>query len=203
VTVSNGDILKVVIEFNLPNGTIGQNVYYFRAQLAAAQADQTVLNNLETWVEALYANLEPQIVSSVTFNDMVVDVVAWDGTKWETTYHVGTEDLDITPTSAAEALPNQVSPFATFNTERPKSKGRKFCAGFGETSTVGSILAAGALADMVAFATDALDNIVIGLFNDLIPGIVRKGVNEFLDYLSATVTNVVGTQRRRRPGVGI
>lgn len=203
MTVSNGDVIKLVVEGLLEDGTIAQNVFYLLAELAAPQADQSVLNALETWVESAYAEVLGAMVDDLTFNDIVADVIEWNVDKWETTYHIGTEDVDLTPTSTFDAFPNQVAPFATFNTIRPKSKGRKFLFAFADDTALGSYLTAGTVTAIVDFATEVLTTIVLGPFNELVPGIVRTGVNQFLEFQSAVVTNVVGTQRRRRPGVGI
>lgn len=203
MTVTNNDILKLVVEGVLPDGSIAQNVFYLLAELAAPQADQTVLNALETWVEAAYTELIGTIVDDVTFNDITCDIIEWVVDGWETSYHVGTEDVDLTPTSTDDWLPNQVSAFATFNTERPKSKGRKFTFGFSELSMSGSYLSAGTVTAMVDFAAEILTTITLAPFNTLTPGIVRTAVELFLPFTSAVVTNVCGTQRRRRPGVGI
>lgn len=203
MTVTNGDILKLVVQAVLDDGTIAQNVFYLIANLAAPQADQSILNALETWVEDAYDNLDGEIVDDTTFDDIVCDIIEFVAGKWETSYHVGTEAIDVTPTSIADPLPNQVAPFATFNTTRPKSKGRKYLFSFGEDTVSGSFLNAGSVTNMVAFAADILSTITLAPFNTLVPGIVRKGVDSFLEFQSATVTNVVGTQRRRRPGEGI
>lgn len=203
MTVTNGDVIKLVVEAVLGDGTIVQNVYYLLAQLAAGQADQSVLNALETYVEAAYAEVISYLSDTVTFNPITADIIEWDGTKWETTYHIGTEDIDTAPAVVTEPLPNQIAPFATFNTERPKSKGRKFLFGFVEAASDGSFLISACTTAMAAFAAEVITTIVLGPLNELTPGIVRKGVDLFLEFSSAVVTNVVGTQRRRRPGVGI
>lgn len=203
MTVSNGDIIKLVVEAILDEGTIVQNVYYLLAELAAPQADQSILNALETWVESAYGNLTVEMSNTVTFQDIVADIIEWDTDHWETTYHIGTEDIDTVPAGTGDPFPNQVSAFATFNTTRPKSKGRKFLFPFDELMALGSYLTAPAVSSIVDYAADILTTIVLGPFNELVPGIVRSSVNEFLEFRSAVVTNVLGTQRRRRPGVGI
>lgn len=203
MTVSNGDIIKLVVEGLLDEGSIVQNVYYLLAELAAPQADQSILNALETWVESAYGNLTVEMSNTVSFNDIVADIIEWDTDHWETTYHIGTEDIDTVPAGTGDPFPNQVSAFATFNTTRPKSKGRKFLFPFDEGGALGSYLTSPAVASIVDYAADILTTIVLGPFNELVPGIVRSGVNEFLEFRSAVVTNVLGTQRRRRPGVGI
>ena len=203
MTVSNGDILKVVLQAVLPDGTQAENVYYLIAALAAPYADQSILNALETWIETAYTHILGAIVDDVAINDLVCDVIEWQVDHWETVYHVGTEAVDLAPTSVDDWLPNQVSPFATFNTTRPKSKGRKFLYGFSDLAVVGGYLTAAVVTDIADYAADIMDVITLAPLNTLTPGIVRSTEDTFLAFLSAVVTNVVGTQRRRRPGVGV
>lgn len=203
MSVAGDQKVKLVVEAVLPGGTICQNVWFFNTQFAGLQADQDVLDALETWVEAVYANVMADTDNAVTYNDIVVDVVDFISGKWEVIYHVGTEDIDLTPTNAQDHLPNQVAPFCTFNTLRPKSKGRKFLYGYTEDVTSGSTIGSVPLGRLVDFATDAMADAVIDGSNYLVPGILRKGFDVYYEFASASVTNIVGTQRRRRPGVGI
>lgn len=201
--ISTGDVVKLVVEAVLNDGSIVQNVFYFLASLTSPEPDASALAALEVWVETAYTNLLTHITNDVVFSDIVADIIEWSGTKWETVYHIGIEDVDLAPTAVDDQLPNQVSPFVTFNTLRPKSKGRKFLYGFSEAQTSASYVIAGTLANMVLYAADCMENIVFAPLNTLTPGVIRKGFDVFLPFQSATVTNVVGTQRRRRPGVGI
>lgn len=203
MTVSNGDILKVTTEWTLPSGTITQNIYHLRAQLAAPQADLTVVNAVETWIEDVYAELAAATRSTVVANLCSVDKVAWDGTKWEVTDNVGTFTPSFTPTAITDIIADQISPFIIYQTARPKTKGKKFHFGFTENDFNGSFYTTTLVNALVAAAAEVLAGILIGPLNDLVPGVPRSTVNIFYDFLAAVVTNVTGTQRRRRPGVGI
>lgn len=203
MSVAPNDKVRLTSEFTLPSGSIVQNIYHFRANFAAAQADATVINSLKTWVEDVLDNIEAAIKSTVTVNLHQVDVEAWDGTKWEITANVGTFTPSFTPTeTTADIMPNPDSPFIVFNTSRPKTKGRKFMWGFTELNFNGSYLQTALVTALVAAATDMLANGAIDLLNYLVPGVPRSASNTWFDFVNAVVTNIAGTQRRRRPGVG-
>jgi hypothetical protein len=204
MTVNNGDILKVVYEVTLYDGTIAQNVYYLIADLIAPQADLSVVNGIELWIEAMYAEVEHLVVDDTIQNICSVHEVEWNAVLalWEVTRFVGYFTPTINYSNVGEALPNQVSPFATFLTSRPKSRGRKFLYAWGETTQAFGYLGGPDLTALGLYADEVLDNVVLGPLNELIAGVVRTAVNEFLQFTGAVVTNVLGTQRRRRPGVG-
>lgn len=205
MTVNNGDNLKVTMEVTLADGTIAQNVYYLHAELLAQQADLTVVNAIESWIESAYNELSADLVSTITQNLCTVQEIDWNAVKavWEVVRLVGYFTPTITYGNAGEALPNMTSAFATFATLRPKSRGRKFLFPFGEDRQAGTYLIGAALADMADYATIILNSITLSPLNLLWSGVPRSGVNEFLWPLYVgTVTDLLGTQRRRRPGVG-
>ena len=204
MAVQNGDIVKVAMEVTLNDGTIAQNVYHFRAALPSPEGDASVVAGIETWLEGAYSELSSELVNTITQNSCPVDIVEWNATEgiWETTYHVGDCDPTIGFNNINEALPNMTAALCTLNTARPKSRGRKFLFPFGEDVAGNSYLTGAALANMADYATRILVAINFGIAADLIPGIVRATEDTFLDYAVAIVTNVLATQRRRRPGVG-
>lgn len=205
MSVSNGEILKTVFEVTLDDGTIAQNVWYHIASFISPEGDQDVLDAIEVWTEGMYSNLSPQFVSTMTQNLCTVDKIEFNDLTdiWEVVEHVGTFTPTIGFNNADEQLPNQSSPFITFNTTRPKSRGRKFLFPMGENTQAGTFIVAGTVANLVSFADDALDAIVVDVLSNLLLGIPRVGLDVFLEIFVAVVTNVLGSQRRRRPGVGV
>lgn len=202
MSVSPADICRLTSEFTLLDGTVCQNIYHLRANFAVSQSDAAVLTALETWIEAAIGEVVGAIKNNVSVNLHQVDVVDWDGLKWEVVQNVGTFTPTFTFGNANDQLPNQVSCFATFNTLRPKTKGKKFLWGFTEDTTSASVIQSATVTAIAAFAAEVLDNAVIDVLNYLVPGVPRSAVDAFYDFTTAVVTNIVGSQRRRRPGVG-
>lgn len=205
MSTQNGDIVKVTFEVSLHDGTIAQNVHYFKCEFAAAQSDAGVTSAIETWIETAYGELTPNLPSSMTQRVCTVQEIAWDAIdgQWEVTRLIGYFTPTISFTNASDELPNQSSAFATFNTSRPKSRGRTFVMPFGEDRQDGTYLISAALTDMTDFADELLDDIVLGPLNELIPGIPRQALEVFLPFTLGIVTDLLGSQRRRRPTVGI
>lgn len=202
MTVVNGDVLRITVNFLLPDGTQFQNVYHMIAQFVASFGDTTITDEIEAWVEGVYAAIITMVNSGTTEQVSSVDKIAWTGSEWEVTANVGTFVPEFVPTGAGDITPNQISPFVVFKTERPRSVGRKFLFPVMETDQNQGILVGGAITLLVAYAAEVMTDITMAPLSTLIPGIPRTAVNTFLTFLLAVVTDIVGTQRRRRPGVG-
>ena len=204
MTVANGDILKVTMEVTLDDGTIAQNVFRLEAQLAAPQADLTVVNAIEVWIEDCYNELSSELVDEITQNLCSVDEESWNAVlgAWEVTRNVGLFTPTVTYGNLSDPLPNACAATATFDTDRPRSNGRKGMFPFGEDQQGSGFLEPSTLTAMAGFAAEVLAGILLSPFNNLVPGIIRVGVDAFLPFISASVTNVLGSQRTRKPGIG-
>jgi len=203
MSVANNDILHVVIQAQLSDGTIVQNRKRFLALLASPLSDATILNSVKTWVETLYAHPATWVMQSTELDDGTVDIITWNAAEsfWEVTQNVGIYSPLDTFANVGEALPNQCAAFVIGNTARPKSKGRCFVFPFGETSQDHGILVGGALSDLGDFAAQYIaDQAIAG--DTLQSGIVREATSDWLGFITASFGDVIGTQRRRRVGIG-
>ena len=197
-----GDVVRTTIGFTLNDGTIAQNIFHHKRTGIGIITDAVIVSTIADWAEAMYAEIIVHIPSSVSNNLSSVDKVEFVDSKWTIVENIGTFVLVFAPTSNEGPLPNQSSAFVTLKTARPKSVGRKFLTPFVELAQDGTFLIPAVVEDIVAWADDAVNDIVIQLGDNLVPGIVRTGFDVFLEFTVAVVTNVLGSQRRRRPGVG-
>lgn len=197
-----GDIVRTSVNFLLPSGDQYQNVYHHIFDGIGGVSDAAVVLDIKAWAEAMYAEIDDHVKSATLEQLSFVDQVEWTGAAWEVVANIGTFTPAFVPTSADSVCPNQVSPFIVFKTSRPKSVGRKFLFPTLEPDQDQGILDAPTIAAIVAFADDAVNDIVVDVVNALHPGIIRVGVNDFLAFQVAIVTDLLGTQRRRRPGEG-
>lgn len=204
MTVASGDILKATHQVLLADGSIAQNVYYLQALFASGQTDQTVMDAVEVWFEDMYDELAAELMATMLQDWCTLQEIQFNDItdQWEVYRLIGLFLPSDTFGNVSEALPNQTSAFASFNTARPKSRGRKFLYPFGEDRQAATILISAALTAMSNYAAIALNDVVIDVLNHLLPGIPRAAFDVFLPYTVAIVTDVMGTQRRRRPGVG-
>jgi hypothetical protein len=203
MAIVEGDILRTTINMLLGDGTLYQNVYHHQRTGIGVISEQTHIDTLELWAENAYNEIIDFVRNTVVEQLCYVDKVAWDGTEWAITESIGTFTPTFNPAGVQDQLPNQVSAFCIFKTARPKSVGRKFLMPFIEASQEDSLLVAGALADVVAYADDVVNSILLTPLNYLVPGVPRTGVNSWLPFTVAVVTNLLGTQRRRRRGYGV
>lgn len=204
MAVLNGDILRVSVNFELGDGTQYQNIYHYVRDGSDPQSDATHISAIESRVEAMYATIDDVVTDDVTSQLCFVDRVEFNEIldEWRVVENIGTFTPEFTPTEASEAIPYQSAPFIVFKTQRPRSVGKKFLFPFGEVHQDSTILTGGAVAAMVAFGVQVINSIAVGGDATLTAGIVRTGVQTFLNFLVAVVNDVIGSQKRRRPGVG-
>lgn len=203
MSATNGEILKLTSEFTMVSGDICQNIYHFRVNTIGSVADASIITELTDWINAVLATIDDYVHQNVSANLHSVDKVAWDGSKWAVTANIGTFTPSFTPTvSTSDALPYTVSPFIVLNTSRPKTKGRKFMWGTCEEDTTGSTMISAFVTAMVNCAAAMLLDAVIDVDTFFVPGVPRTATSDFFTFTTAVVTNILGSQRRRRPGVG-
>lgn len=202
MSILDGDYLRVAANFELGDGTQYQNIYYYTRDGTDPYSDAAHIAAIKSDLEQAYDHLEPWVRDDVVEQLSFVDKIAWDGFKWEVTENVGTFTVVFAPEVATQGLPWQCSPYVTFKTLRPRSTGKKFLFPFAESAQNDSILVAGALADVVLYAAQILATINMGGDATLTSGIVRTGVEHWLSFLVAVSSDVLGTQRRRKRGVG-
>lgn len=204
MSVTNGDVLKCFLELVLEDGSIVQNVYHFIADFAADHGDSTVGAAVESYIEDIMGALATYLDDGFTINPSYLHKVAFNPTlsKWEVTALVDVFTPSFTHSAAGDALPNQIAAVLTANTLRPKSKGRKFIPGLAESASQGSDLVAGMITAMGTALNHYLADETVVDTDVLSPGVPREGVDSFLEFADGVVNSVVGTQRRRKPGVG-
>lgn len=197
-----GDIVRTSCNFLLGSGDQYQNVFHHIFDGVGGVSDAVVVADIKTWADTMYseydADIDVGVIEVLSFVDQVEFVVD----QWEVIANIGTFTVEMTNVAAGVMLPNQSSPFVIFKTARPKSVGRKFLFPFQAANQDEGIIAGGTLALITAWAADALADIDIDVLNVLHPGIVRTGVNDFQQFTVAVVTNLIGSQRRRRQGYG-
>ncbi len=202
MTVQTGDVIKTVVDFVNAAGNHQQNVWHHQANFLADQTDAATLTAIVAWVGTTYSELNGDIKSAWDDPDVFCDIVAWSGTKWETTHRIGEGIAATSFVNGSDGLPLQVSAIATFRTNRPRSRGRKFAPAFGEDTQSGGELTAAAKADMADFVTQGLSNITVVASNYLEPGIPSTVTGTFWLFQNGFYTDILHTQRRRVPGKG-
>jgi hypothetical protein len=204
MTISNGDVLKVFLELVLGDGSVVENVYHLRAAFADDQSDSAVSAAIEGYLEDIMGELSTYLSDSFTINPSWLNKTAWDpvGLKWITTYLVDIFTPSFTHTNTDDPFPNQIAPVMTGNTFTPASRGRKFLPGFVETAADAGNLVTGAVTALVSATSYYITPVEVSAGNNLVPGVPDEDSSTFWTFRDGSANTIVGTQRRRKPGVG-
>lgn len=203
MSLSDGDILRLVTSFLLPDSVIAQMVFNVAFADTGGSAEEIdVVDDLVDWAEAMLTHLLTRIVPECTTTDVKVYVYDAVDDDWD---EVGTDTWSVTFTNASEMLPHGIAAVVHARTINPDVQGTKFIPGLGEATQVESDLSVGILADLVDFAAEWVAPFVGAAtgadFAPLIWSVVRT--TPILMSGDTVVNAQVGYQRRRKPGVGI
>lgn len=204
MSVIDQDVLRITANFELGDGSQYQNIYHYIRDGTDPVSDAAHVTLIASFIEDMYDELVGQVTNDVTEQLSFVDRVAFSEItdQWEVVENIGTFTIAFAPANVNDAIPYQSAPYVIFKTDRPKSVGKKFLFPFGEDQQGDTILTGPAIAGMVAFGVEALLTRNLGGDATLAPVITRTAFNTVLRLLVAVVGDVIGSQKRRRPGVG-
>lgn len=204
MAVVDQDKLRVSLNFELADGTQYQNVYHMIRDGNDAYSVQAHLDAIEVKMELAYADIQTLVPAETTEQLCFVDRVEYNEIvdQWRVVENVGTFTPLFEPSGSLEGLPYQCSPYIYFKTARPRTVGKKFLFPISEPFQADTIIIPAALVFITAMATELLTPIALGGDATLTLGVPRTGVNSWFNFLIAVVRDVLGTQRRRKPGVG-
>lgn len=204
MSVVDGDVVRVSVNFELGDGTQYQNIYHFVRDGEDVYSDAATVSAIRLKMNVAYGEIDTLVKDDTTEQLSFVDRVAFNEItdQWEVVENIGTFTMTWSPVSSGDALPYQSSPYVIFKTSRPKSVGKKFLFPIVEANQDSTILVAGAVTAIAAYAAEILDAVALGGDAFLTACIVRTGVQTVLNLLVAVVNDVIGSQKRRRPGVG-
>lgn len=204
MSVVDQDKLRVSMNFELPDGTQYQNVFHMIRDGEDAYSVQAHLDAIEVKMELAYADIQEQVAADTVAQLCFVDRVEFNEVvdEWRIVENVGTFTPLFEPSVYVEGLPFQCAPYTYFKTQRPRTVGKKFWFPFLETAQSETVLVAGAVTDLVAMAVELLTPIALGGDATLTLGVPRTGIGVWYNFLVAVVSDLLGTQRRRKPGVG-
>jgi hypothetical protein len=203
MSINDGDILWHVTEFVLAGGQIEQNKFTWR-WTGTSHPEAGVVSALISWTEDFYELMAPCMPSSIDSVNVNVDRVEWNAVDevWEVVQNVGFGVGSLTLTGTDDTLPLQCCPCLVGNTERPRSKGRKFLPLWNEITQNASVIAAGFLDELAAALAEYLATHIVETGKALTPGVASTVTGTFLPFISGLVNAFVFTQRRRNLGYG-
>ena len=203
MTVEIGDVLKLVASVSMPGNWTAQNVFYVKLGGTSPITDAEAESEAVSYVEAIYDTMDGEISQDCSLDDLTIHKYVPDpGVGWETGDYVGVANLTDNFTGVIQMLPHAVAAVVTGFVSDVKVRSRKSFAGFAEDQQDDSLWVAGALTALAnAAAAWIADWTWIGTeYFD--PGVPLQD-GSWLPLIATLVGAVAGSQRRRKPGVGI
>ncbi len=206
MAVDVGDVVRIVAEWDIPDGTIAQMVWHFIGISGSSSTDVAVLNAAEAALQAAWANIAARIDDTVLGS--TVEGFRWDFTlnQWDGMGQVPLIGADGTATD--EMLPHGAAGLVKIFTDAARRQARKYVPGFGELAQGNGTLIGAAVTDLALFASD-LDDIIFpgnlvmhfGVFSTDPASALFETFSETRQSVQAEA--IMAYQRRRRPGTGI
>jgi hypothetical protein len=200
MTLAIGEIVRGVLSYSHPNGSVGQNVFYWENQDAAGDED-LALAEIADWAEDTWGAAWQQVAdSNCVLYLLECDVLNADGTVDR---NIGEEVLSTGGSITGDAMPAAVSAFIQASTERGNSKGRKYAPFIAEQEITEGDLIAHALGQMLLMGSAWLLDIPYDSSSTLVAGVLSRVLEQFLEFTGTVLlTDIPAYQRRRKENVG-
>jgi hypothetical protein len=203
MTISTGDILRIVASMLWTDGEINQNV--FNAQVSGGGGpwtDSDIADDAEAWLDDMYANLTGSTSDELDGNEVVVYKYDVGDADWD---EVFSQSWSWNPSGASEQSPRGVAGLVRLWTEDPDVQGKKYIPGTVEGNITDGLLDGAWLGAALAFAADWYLPFAGGTTGATwTPGIwsvAQTAFKEGVDHIAASA--IPAYQRRRKNNVGI
>lgn len=195
------DIFRVTAQFLMPESTIAQWVWHLQQTTAGGSLNQQLLDAIEANLATAFLNIDQHIDPGVIGDTL--ELALYNAVSGEFDTILSNAIGTIAGNGTAEMLPHQEAAVVKFFTSVGRSLGKKFIFGLDESTQDNSILLASVVSDLALFAADFDDTIVAG-GNNYSAGNFNLLSEVFRPWTQTVQANVtLGTQDRRRPGIGI
>lgn len=203
MSLGSGDVLRVVASMLWTDGNVNQNVYNCVVTGGTPPYDdQEVIDDMEDWLDDMYANITANVSDELDGNSVIVYVYDAGDDDWD---EVGSQTFTWNPSGTADQLPRGVAALVRLYTTDPDVQGKKYLPGFTELAVADGLISAGTLTAMLALAADwYLPFVGTASGATFTPGIwsvVGKLFVAGVDHIAASA--IPAYQRRRKRNVGI
>lgn len=202
MSITNGDILKVVATLIWPDAGIAQNVFAaIIDDVGGPFDDADIVDDALAWVANMYANMVGLMSDEIDGSSVAVYVYDTINDDFD---EVGTIGWTFAPTQTDAYLPRGVAGLLGFWTTDPDVIGKKYLPGLTESVNSDGLLTAPAVTAMLAFGLDWVLPFAGAVSTaDWVPGIWSPTQKDLLwGSGSYSASNVPAYQRRRKRGVG-
>lgn len=203
MSLTIGDILKVVAVLQWTDGDIAQNVFSTVITGSGGPFDEAdVVDDMLDWVEAMYLNIVDRVSDELDGSE--IRVYIYDSVD-EDYDEIGSAVWTFNPTDVNSQSPRGVAGLLNCKTADADVNGKKYLPGSTEAGVDEGLWSTGELLDYAAFAVDWVTGFVGATSGaSFFPG-VWSPTN--LAYYAMSGTVIIPTipayQRRRKQGVGI
>lgn len=203
MSVSTGDILRIVATMVWTDGNVMQNV--FNAVISGAGGpwdNEDVIGDALTWIETVYGNLTSWTVDEVDGSQIQGYKYDAVGDDWD---EFASENWVWDPADNTEQLPRGAAALINLKTEDPDVSGKKYFGGATENSLVDGLWHSGYVTVLIAAGVDWVADFVGSETGaSWAPGVWSPTNKAFYNAGTVMVIPFVPAyQRRRKRGVGI
>lgn len=203
MSITEGDILRMVATILWEDGNIMQNV--FNAVITGGGGpwdDEDVVADAVTWADAMYANITSSI--SEICSGSQIEVYKYDpiDDDWD---EVGSDAWTWAPSNPEHQLPRGVAALINLKTVDPDVNGKKYLGGWTEAGLTDGLWPALILGQLIDFGLDWLT----GFVGSDTAATWSPGIWSVVDTVFKLASDTIiipaipAYQRRRKRGVGV
>jgi hypothetical protein len=189
----NGD-RRFILKGSIASIVQVRHMFTCHVDLAEGDTDESAG---EEYLDQMFEDIKAFLTTSLTYTSF--EIQANDGTSF---YTVDEHSMSWTGTGSGDFLPNAVAVVMIGKAIGKRLMGRKFWSGITEAAAVANALGGSSVA---AFAQCAVD--YVSPFTTTNGGLVTPGIADkthtFRPFVSGLVSTLLGSMRRRKPGIGI
>lgn len=203
MSITVGDILKVVAVMQWLDGDIAQNVFSVVVGGTGGPFDELdVVDDLEDWLDDMYANMTSLGADEIDGSELRVYIYDSIDDDYD---EVGSGVWAWNPTSADHQLPRGVAALINAKTINPDVNGKKYLPGMVETSSDDGLWNTAMMTALVLFAVDWTTTFVGAASGaTFVPGVWSPTRTTFFAFSGTEIIPTIPAyQRRRKRGVGI
>lgn len=203
MSITAGDILRVVATIVWLDGNLNQNVFNGVVTGGGSPfADADIVADALDWVETMFANLPTHVSDECDGSQVQVYVYDAIDDDWD---EVGTIAWVFNPTAATDQLPRGAAALINAKTLDPDVQGKKYIGAMVEDNLTDGLWVAGLVTALGNFADDWTTGFVGATSAaDWQPGVWSPTGTVFKAMSGTTIVPTIPAyQRRRKRGVGV
>ena len=200
MTVQIGDIVRAVLTYSHPYGSLAQTVFTFELQDDAVD-ESDMLADLATWAETVWGQFWADLSDEVCFLELIeVDILNGDGTV---AVNIGAATIDLPGDNVGEVASAGVAGYLQAESERIKSLGKKYVPFITESAITDGQFTVASVAVLAQLFGVYIDPLVLTVVGTLVPGVLSRVTESFQEFTgTGYTTDIPAYQRRRKPNVG-